>query len=98
LASPSLPANVLRFYIEFSAPAEADFEREKLRLRTATGEVIQDAFLMLNGKLWSTDGRRLTIFMEPDRIRRDMGPAKNSRRQSYQVLPTAEEFPDADGV
>jgi hypothetical protein len=72
-AASSLPANVLRFYVEFSSPAEADFERENLSVRTASGEQVQDAFLILNEELWSADGRRLTIFMEPGRIKRGMG-------------------------
>jgi hypothetical protein len=74
-AASSLPANILRFYVEFSAPAEADFERENLSLRTASGDPIPDAFLILNEELWSADGRRLTIFMEPGRIKRGMGSA-----------------------
>jgi hypothetical protein len=72
-AASSLPANILRFYIEFSSPAEADFEREKLTLRTASGDLVPDAFLVLNEELWSPDGCRLTIFMEPGRIKRGMG-------------------------
>jgi hypothetical protein len=72
-AASSLPANILRFYVEFSSPAEADFERENLSLRTASGELVPDAFLILNEELWSADGRRLTIFMEPGRIKRGMG-------------------------
>lgn len=72
-AAEALPANVLRFYITFSEPAEADFERSHLSLRAATGALVGDPFLVLNEELWSPDGRRLTILMEPGRIKRGMG-------------------------
>jgi hypothetical protein len=76
LISPTaeaLPANVLRFYVAFSEPAEAAFERSHLRLLTATGTLVEDPFLVLSEELWSPDGRRLTILMEPGRIKRGMG-------------------------
>lgn len=73
-AADWLPANILRFYIQFSAPAEAAFEREQVRLIAAGGELVPDAFLLLNEELWSPDGRRLTVLMEPGRIKRGMGP------------------------
>jgi hypothetical protein len=68
-----LPANILRFYLQFSEPSEAAFERTQLRLAASTGALIQDAFLLLNEELWSPDGRRLTVYMEPGRIKRGMG-------------------------
>src|SRR5215469_1962889 len=68
-----LPANILRFYVQFSEPAEAVFDRAQLRLITATSALVPDAFLMLNEELWSPDGRRLTVLMEPGRIKRGMG-------------------------
>src|SRR5262249_53146370 len=43
-----LPANILRFYVQFSEPAEAVFDRAQLRLITATSALVPDAFLMLN--------------------------------------------------
>jgi hypothetical protein len=44
-------------------------------LLAADGTVIPDAFLILNEELWSPDGRRLTVPMEPGRIKHGMGPA-----------------------
>src|SRR5262249_2643255 len=38
----------------------------------ATSALVPDAFLMLNEELWSPDGRRLTVLMEPGRIKRGM--------------------------
>jgi hypothetical protein len=69
----ALPANTLRFYIHFSRPGEAHFDREQLRLKNEDGQVVPDPFLVLSHELWSRDGRRLTVFMEPGRIKRGMG-------------------------
>jgi len=68
-----LPANILRFYIYFSRPGEAHFDREQLRLLNEEGQVVLDPFLVLSQELWSYDGRRLTVLMEPGRIKRGMG-------------------------
>lgn len=69
----SLPSNVLRFYVEFDAPAEASFDRRDLRLLDQLGREIPESFLVLGHELWSLDGRRLTVFLDPARIKRRLG-------------------------
>jgi hypothetical protein len=68
-----LPANTLRFYLQFSTPAEAHFDRDHLWLLNEQDQVMPDPFLFLSQELWSGDGRRLTVLMEPGRIKRGMG-------------------------
>src|SRR5271168_4196453 len=68
-----LPANTLRFYIHFPRPGEAHFDRDQLRLLNDEEQVVPDPFLVLSQELWSVDGRRLTILMEPGRIKRGLG-------------------------
>jgi hypothetical protein len=68
-----LPANTLRFYIHFPKPAEAHFDRDQLWLLNEEGQVVPDPFLVLSQELWSRDGRRLTVLMEPGRIKRGLG-------------------------
>jgi hypothetical protein len=68
-----LPANTLRFYIYFPRPAEAHFDRDQLCLLDDKEQVVRDSFLVLSQELWSPDGRRLTVFMEPGRIKRGLG-------------------------
>jgi len=68
-----LPANTLRFYIHFSRSGEAHFDREQLWLINEKGQVVPDPFLVLSQELWSRDGRRLTVLLEPGRIKRGMG-------------------------
>jgi hypothetical protein len=68
-----LPANTLRFYIHFPRPGEAHFDRDHLWLLNEEEQVVRDPFLVLSQELWSVDGRRLTVLMEPGRIKRGLG-------------------------
>jgi hypothetical protein len=68
-----LPANTLRFYVHFPKPGEAHFDRDDLRLLDEEERVVRDSFLVLSQELWSVDGRRLTVLMEPGRIKRGLG-------------------------
>jgi hypothetical protein len=67
-----LPANTLRFYIHFPRPAEAHFDRDHLVLLDEKEQVVREPFLVLSQELWSLDGRRLTVLMEPGRIKRGL--------------------------
>jgi hypothetical protein len=68
-----LPANTLRFYIHFPRPGEAHFDRDQLCLLSEDGQAVRAPFLVLSQELWSPDGRRLTVLMEPGRIKRGLG-------------------------
>jgi hypothetical protein len=68
-----LPANTLRFYLHFPRPAEAHFDRDQLWLLNEEEQVVRDPFLVLSQELWSPDGLRLTVLMEPGRIKRGLG-------------------------
>ena len=68
-----LPANTLRFYINFPRSGEAHFDRDRLWLLNEEEQVVRDPFLVLSQELWSLDGRRLTVLMEPGRIKRGLG-------------------------
>jgi hypothetical protein len=68
-----LPANTLRFYLYFPRPAEAHFDRDQLSLLDDEDQVVRDPFLVLSQELWSPDCRRLTVLMEPGRIKRGFG-------------------------
>jgi hypothetical protein len=70
----ALPANTLRFYIHFARPSEAHFDRDQLFLLDEEEQMVRDPFLVLSQELWSPDGRRLTVLMEPGRIKRGLGP------------------------
>ena len=68
-----LPANTLRFYLHFPRSGEAHFDRDQLWLLNEEEQAVPDPFLVLPQELWSVDGRRLTVLMEPGRIKRGLG-------------------------
>jgi hypothetical protein len=68
-----LPANTLRFYIHFPRSGEAYFDRDHLWLLNEDEQMVRDPFLVLSQELWSVDGHRLTVLMEPRRIKRGLG-------------------------
>jgi hypothetical protein len=89
-----LPANTLRFYLHFPRSAEAHFDRDHLWLLNEQEQAVRDPFLVLSQELWSADGRRLTVLMEPGRIKRGLGsdpshePALAAGR-TYSLVVTA---------
>ena len=69
-----LPENLLRFYIHFSAPMSRGEAYRHIRLLDGSGRLIEDPFLELDEELWSGDGRRFTLLIDPGRIKRGLKP------------------------
>jgi hypothetical protein len=67
-----LPANLLRFYIVFSAPMSSGEAHTRLRLVDDRGRTVSGAFLELEEELWDPSGRRLTVLLDPGRIKRGL--------------------------
>ena len=70
----TLPENLLRVYLEFSAPMARDHGRDFLKLLDEKGQEVKDAFLALDIDFWSPDGRRYTVFFDPGRVKRGILP------------------------
>jgi len=96
-----LPENLLRLYIHFSAPMTRGHAWENLRLLDGAGRAVDMPFLELDEELWDRSGTRLTVFIDPGRIKRgvrpleEIGPAL-SAGGSY-VLEVLPEMEDAGG-
>lgn len=73
-----LPENLLRLYIHFSAPMSRGEAFEHLRLhRVGDGgddEAIPFPFVAPEHELWTPETDRLTVFLDPGRIKRGVGP------------------------
>jgi hypothetical protein len=73
----SVPMNLLRMYVQFSAPMTVGDGAEKhVRLVDERGTAVDNAFLIAAGgqELWDGEHTRLTIFFDPGRIKRDLTP------------------------
>jgi hypothetical protein len=74
-SAEQLPENLLRFYIHFSSPMSRGEAYGHLSLiDTATGKPVRAPFLELGEELWSPDGMRFTLFIDPGRIKRGLKP------------------------
>jgi hypothetical protein len=80
-SGPVLPENTLRFYIEFASPMQPHRSEALITLERADGSIDDAAFMTFKQELWNADRTRLTLLMDPGRIKRgvatnmDLGPA-----------------------
>ena len=72
--SDRLPANLLRFYVHFTEPMAADDVYKHITLLRADGSTVRSPFLNLARNLWDRDQKRLTVLLDPGRIKRGVGP------------------------
>lgn len=97
----TLPENLLKFYLHFSAPMSQGRAYDFAHILDANGEEVEGAFLKLDEELWDRDGVRLTLLIDPGRIKRDVGPREGfgpvlEAGKSYTLLVDAR-WPDAEG-
>jgi hypothetical protein len=69
-----LPANLLRFYLYFSAPMAQGNVYSHIHLARSDGSRVPSPFLKLSGELWNREQTRLTVLLDPGRIKRGVGP------------------------
>lgn len=98
----SIPENTLRLYVHFSKPMRRGQVTEKLRLLDENNKVIQDAFIVGPlGELWDRDQRRLTLLLDPGRIKRGVAPNRNLgpalKAGGRRTLSIDGQFTDAEG-
>jgi hypothetical protein len=69
-----LPANLLRFYIQFSGPMRRGDAWNHIRLLDRSAKPLDLPFLELDQELWDGEARRLTVLFDPGRIKRGVLP------------------------
>ena len=72
-----LPENQLKFYVQFSAPMSRGGTYEHVHIRDAQGQVIDLPFLELDEELWDPAMTRLTLLIDPGRIKRGVKPLED---------------------
>lgn len=87
----NLPMNQLKLYLYFSDAMRAGQAFDYLKLLDATGAVVKDPFLYMEKELWDKDRKRLTIWFDPGRIKRNLSPHQLlglplQAGQSYQLV------------
>jgi hypothetical protein len=83
-----VPRNLLRFYIWFSAPMSEGYAARHVRLADDLGNTMAGALLPGEPELWDPARRRLTVLLDPARIKRGLV----AHRQVGYPLRTGEQF------
>lgn len=99
--SEVVPENLLKFYLLFSAPMSRGEVYRRVRLVGKGGKVVESPFLEIGEELWDPSGTRLTLLLDPGRIKRGLRPREEDgpileEGKSYS-LTIDREWPDADG-
>ena len=91
-SSARVPSNLLRLYVEFSAPMEPGEAYDHIRLLDSANREVQGAFLRLDQELWDPARRRLTVLLDPGRVKRGIrsnleagAPLVSGRRYSLAI-------------
>ena len=101
-SSETIPSNTLKWYIQFSRRVNPTNIYNHIRLVDASGNEVERAILHLSPPLLSEDGKTLTLWMEPGRQKRDLGPNERlgevmQPNQSY-ILKVAATLKDDNGL
>jgi hypothetical protein len=67
-----VPRNLLRLYVRFSAPMSEGYAAEHVRLLDDDGVPLAGALLATEHELWDPDRRRVTVLLDPARIKRGL--------------------------
>jgi hypothetical protein len=73
-SSDFLPENLLRFYICFSNPMRRGRALEQISLLDSDGHTVADALYRPPVELWDRSMQRLTVLLDPGRLKRWVGP------------------------
>ena len=87
-----LPENLLKFYIHFSASMSGGNIYRYIHLEGSDGKPVELPFLEIDEELWDPSMRRLTLFIDPGRIKRgvlpleEIGPALEEGKRYKLVI------------
>jgi hypothetical protein len=73
-SSDLLPENLLRFYVCFSNSMQRGRALEEISLLDSDGAPVADALYRAPLELWDRSMRRLTVLLDPGRLKRWVGP------------------------
>jgi hypothetical protein len=96
-----VPENLLKFYLHFSQPMSRGEVYDRVRLLKDDGHPVDLPFLRVAEELWDPTGTRLTLLIDPGRIKRGLkpreenGPVLEAGRAYTLVIDPG--WPDAEG-
>jgi hypothetical protein len=100
-STDQVPENLLKFYVFFSAPMSRGNIYDFIHLRDSSGKEVELPFLQIDEELWNAEMTRLTLFIDPGRIKRgvkpleEVGPALEAGKKYQLVID--QQWKDATG-
>lgn len=70
----TLPENLLKMYLSFSSPMQEGVSMNYITLIEDHRDTLKNVFLDLKPELWNSEGKLLTLWLDPGRIKRDLQP------------------------
>jgi hypothetical protein len=72
-SADQVPVNLLKLYVHFSRPMSEGWAARAIHVRRAdTGASLEGVFLGVEPELWDRERRRLTLLLDPARIKRGL--------------------------
>jgi hypothetical protein len=98
----TVPENLLRIYLHFSAPMSSTGGLEYVKLLDDRGREVKAAFLPLEADFWDRDRLRYTMFLDPGRVKQGILPNEQMGRalvagRRYAIVVDSN-WKDASGV
>ena len=99
-STDELPVNQLKLYIHFSGPMSEGWAARAVHVRRADNdEPLEAVFLAMEPELWDPERRRLTLLLDPGRIKRGLVPNEEAGYPLIEGVPVIvsidSEFRDA---
>lgn len=101
-SADELPVNQLKLYVHFSRPMSEGWALRAVHVRRAdTGEPLEGVFLSMEPELWDPQRQRLTLLLDPGRIKRGLVPNQEVGYPLIEGVPVVvsvdSAFRDANG-
>ena len=101
-STDTVPENLLKIYVEFSKPMTEGNALDYFKLIKNGKDTLHQVFLDLQTELWNNDHTRLTIWLDPGRIKRDLIPNKELgnpliKGNHYRFIVDSS-LPDGEGI
>lgn len=98
----TVPRNLLRLYVSFSTPMAEGHAARRVRIeRASTGRPLSDVLLPLEPELWDSARCRLTVLLDPARIKRGLRPHEEAgyplTEGDHIRVVVDPAYPDAEG-
>ncbi|MCB0665067.1 MAG: hypothetical protein KDC80_04560 [Saprospiraceae bacterium] len=90
-STDTVPENLLKIYITFSRPMGEQLSGDFITVLNPDGDSLTKVFLPLQPELWNKSRDCLTLWLDPGRIKRDLGPnlwlgTPLVKGQSYKIV------------